>query len=387
MKPAITFPWREKNSFKLLVDSDSFIPEMLQAIDHSESFVFLEQYLMESGKVLDMFINSLSMASERGVKVYVLFDDYGCSGVNTKDFQKLQNARIRTAHYNPFRWSHLYKSMRRNHRKLLLVDGKLAFVGGACLSDKYQFKQPDTMSWHDVVVKIRGEVVYDWHQSFASIWHTISDEGLPPVEMTSVTDTDQRGRVLVAQGPGRNQIIRTAISQINKSRRQVWIATPYFLTTRKLRHALKKATTRGVDVCLLLPGAISDHPWISQASRRYYTRLLKNGISIFEYQPRFIHAKLILCDNWVSIGSSNLDRWNQFWNLDANQAIEDDDFLEQAISMFMTDFAASTRITYAQWKTRPVVQRISEWWSSYIVRAIQWLVYFSTRITKTPKQK
>ena len=165
----------------------------------------------------------------------------------------------------------------------------------------------------------------------------------------------------------------------------VWIATPYFLTTHKLRRALKKARKRNVDVRLLLPGAISDHPWITQAARRYYTRLLKNGIKIFEYQPRFIHTKLILCDEWISVGSSNLDRWNQFWNLDANQVVRDDGLLQQALGMFESDFSASTEITLENWRNRGVLQRLLEWWSSYIVRFIQWVVFFTTRIRKKSK--
>ena len=380
MTAKLSFPWRNHNDFKLLVDSDSFIPEMLHAIDQSESYILLEQYLIKSGTVFDMFISSLTMAAERGVKVYILFDDYGAKGVVNEDIQKLSRKNIYLAHYNPFRWSHLYKSMRRNHQKLLLIDGRTAFVGGACLSDDYQFKQPNTMSWHDIVIKISGEVVYDWYLSFENIWITLSKQSLPVIEKETYNTFNQHGRVVLAQGPGRNQIIRSAIRTINKSQNKVWIATPYFLTTRKLRHALIKASKRGVDIRLLLPGAISDHPWISQAARRYYMRLLKNDVKVFEYQPRFIHAKLILCDDWVSIGSSNLDRWNQFWNLDANQTVRAEALLQQANNMFVTDFAASNQIKLGQWQTRPVLQRVSEWWSSYIVRFIQWLVFFSTRI-------
>lgn len=385
MTPTLTFPWRHNNNFELLIDSGSFFPEMLHAIDTSESFIFLEQYLIKSGTVFDMFINSLTMAAERGVRIYILLDDYGSKGVTTRDLKRLNTKNIFITHYNPFRWSHLYKSMRRNHRKLVLIDDKLAFVGGACLSDEYQFKQAKTMSWHDIILKISGAVVYDWHLSFASIWNSVSSEALPPAEIIFHEQQNQHGRVVLAQGPGRNHVIRSAIRRINKSRHRVWIATPYFLTTHKLRRALKKAANRKVDVCLLLPGPISDHQWISQAARRYYSRLLKNGIKIFEYQPRFIHAKLILCDGWISVGSSNLDRWNQFWNLDANQVVQDPEITREAIHLFEQDFAASRLITLEDWKNRSVLQRLLEWWSSYIVRTIQWLVFFSTRIKRKPE--
>jgi len=387
MTPTLSFPWRNNNDFELLIDSDNFFPEMLQAIDSAESFIFLEQYLIKSGNIFDLFINALINAAERGVKIFILFDDYGSKEVSPKDINRLTRNNIYFAHYNPFRWMHLYKSMRRNHRKLLLVDGVHAFVGGACLSDEYQFKSSNPMSWHDIVIKIRGEVVYDWYLSFKNIWESISEQVLPEFESKQYTSYHQNGRVVLAQGPGRNHIIRSAINNINKSKYRVWIATPYFITTRKLRHALIKAQRRDIEVRLLLPGSISDHPWISQAARRYYTKLLHNGIRIFEYQPRFIHAKLIMCDNWVSIGSSNLDRWNQFWNLDANQVVRDSHLIKQATEMFETDFQLSKEISYQQWEQRPLMQRFSEWWSSYIVMGIQWLVFFSTRIKNKSKQK
>ena len=385
MIPTQTFPWRPNNSFELLIDSERFFPEMLHAIDQAKYFVFVEQYLIKSGRVLDMFITSLTMAAQRGVKIYILLDDYGSKGVTAADLKKLNTKNIFISHYNPFRWSHLYKSMRRNHRKLIVVDHRLAFVGGACISDEYRFKQPNTMSWHDIVLKMSGAVVHDWHLSFANIWNSISNEELPEVKLVFEKRQQQQGRVALAQGPGRNQVIRSAIQRIKKSRHRVWIATPYFLTTHKLRRVLKKAANHQVDVRLLLPGPISDHPWISQAARRYYSRLIKNGVKIFEYQPRFIHAKLILCDDWLSVGSSNLDRWNQFWNLDANQIVRDPDLTEETVTLFEKDFAASKLITLESWKNRSTLQRFLEWWSIYIVRVIQWLVFFATRISNTSR--
>jgi phosphatidylserine/phosphatidylglycerophosphate/cardiolipin synthase-like enzyme len=274
--------------------------------------------------------------------------------------------------------------MRRNHRKLLIIDNRIAFVGGAGITDEYltsPIKTDAKMNWHDIMLRVEGEVVLDWINSFCQVWQSISPQQVHiKDEKQDVTQFKQHGRVLLAQGPGHNQIIKSAIRNINRSQARVWIATPYFITTRKLRHALSRAAKRGVDVRLLLPGPISDHPWISQAARRYYKRLLHNGVKIFEYLPRFLHAKLILADDWISIGSSNLDRWNQFWNLDANQAINDHILLRQCESMFEVDFRQSQELRYAQWRKRPWSQRIAEWWSSYIVRTIHWVVYISARM-------
>ena len=386
MKAAYTFSWRSQNSFQLLIDSQNFYPHMLAAINNAQHFILLEQYLVRSGQVLDSFIQALSKAAQNGIEIYILLDDYGTQMINTSDLERLKQKNVNFLSYNPFEWRKLYSSLRRNHRKLLLIDNHTAFVGGAGLSDEYlpaKTRYNETLNWHDIMLEIQGPVVFDWYQSFAQIWQTCSTITLPkPIEKNWSRDFTQAGRVLLARGPGRNSIIKSALRNINRSKERVWIATPYFLTTRKLRHALSYAAKRGVDVSLLLPGPISDHPWISHAARRYYRRLLHNGVKIYEYQPRFIHAKIILADDWISIGSSNLDRWNQFWNLDANQAVRDKHLAEQTHHLFEADFKQSELITYSNWKHRPWSQRFSEWWASYIVRIIQSLVYLASRIRK-----
>lgn len=373
--------WHKHNRFKLLVDSREFYPEMLDAIASATRSIYLEQYLVASGRIFNQFSRGLIEAAHRGVDVYVLLDDYGSKGVTSSDREALLDSGIKLAFYNPLQWKRLYTSLRRNHRKLLIIDSRLAFVGGAGISDDYH-PEVHSKSWHDTVIKIQGEVVADWLQSFIGIWEQATrTQILPPTEHISLKE-HQPGRVAISDGPGRNHIIRHAIAEIKKSRQRVWIATPYFVTTHKLRRALKAAAQRKVDVRLLLPGEHSDHSWISYAARNYYTRLLKNGVKIFEYQPRFIHAKLIICDNWVSAGSSNLDRWNQYWNLDSNQEIKFAGFAEQVKTLFEQDFVLSQEITPAYWKRRPIRQRLKEWWSGHQIRLLQWLTFFVSRIKK-----
>jgi phosphatidylserine/phosphatidylglycerophosphate/cardiolipin synthase-like enzyme len=374
--------WHTHNRFELLVDSREFFPAMLSAIQAAQHTIYFEQYLVASGLVLDEFITALLASAASGVRIYLLFDDYGTKGISEHDRQRLRNAGIRLEFYNPFKWSQLYRSMRRNHRKLLLIDNQVAFVGGACISDEYRVEDPPSHSWHDTVVKIEGEVVQDWRQSFLAMWEKTVRNKLQDDKPASAVTEHQPGRIALANGPGKNQILRHAIAQIKKSRKIIWIATPYFVITLKMRHALKRAARRGVDVRLLLPGDITDQPWITHAARRYYSRLLKNKVRIYEYQPRFIHAKLIISDEWVSIGSSNLDRWNHFWNLDANQEIWHDDFADRVRELFEQDFAQSRLIDADAWRRRPWRQRLNELISNYKIRLIQWLAYFATWIKK-----
>ena len=380
MVRAYLFPWRANNRFTLLVDAQRFFPAMLAAIDSASHFILFEQYLVKSGAVLDQFIQHLLHARQRGVHVYVLLDDYGSKEVSRSDCQRLTRAGAELVFYNPLSWRSLYRSLRRDHRKLLVVDNRIAFVGGAGISDAYTAGNPQNMNWHDVMLQIEGENVEDWIQSFMYVWQR-STERMPVIaDYNRATVGDQTGRVHLSRGLLRNDIVRSVIAHIHKSSHRIWLTTPYFVTNRKLRRALRRAARDEIDVRLLLPGPISDHPWITHAGRRYYNKLLQSGVKIFEYQPRFAHAKVVLCDDWVSIGSSNLDRWNQRWNLDANQAVLDAQFSLQVAAMFENDFALSRQITHEDWERRPLWQRFKERYFGLYVSVLHWFNYVITRM-------
>jgi phosphatidylserine/phosphatidylglycerophosphate/cardiolipin synthase-like enzyme len=182
--------------------------------------------------------------------------------------------------------------------------------------------------------------------------------------------------------PWHQEFNRMLLNKMQRAAKKIWITTPYFVPNWKLRRRLKRMSKRGVDVRLLLPGQLSDHPWVSHAARRYYTRLLKHNVRIFEYQPRFTHAKIVLCDNWVSIGSSNLDRWNQRWNLDANQAIEDYSIAALTTGIFENDFSQSEEILLSTWLHRSWWQRWRETYAGYVVMLAEKLSRYLPRRRK-----
>jgi phosphatidylserine/phosphatidylglycerophosphate/cardiolipin synthase-like enzyme len=150
------------------------------------------------------------------------------------------------------------------------------------------------------------------------------------------------------------------LRRIDGSTERAWIMSAYFVPARRVRTALGRAARRGVDVCLLLPGARTDHPWVRQASRRFYTPMLRAGVRIYEYQPHMLHGKAILCDDWVSIGSSNLDRWSLRWNLEANQEVADSRFAATVAALFERDFMVSRRISRRYWRQRAWLDRLRE---------------------------
>ena len=225
------------------------------------------------------------------------------------------------------------------------------------------------------MVRIEGPVVEDWIGVFRDTWDKLTGKSplnLPPYH-TRYVHQGQLGRVTIAEGPYLQEINRSFIKRVRNAEHKVWLITPYFVASRKIRRALIRRAKAGVDVRLLLPGPVSDHPWVSHASRGFYAKLLRHGVRIFEYQPRFPHAKIELCDNWCSIGSSNLDRWNQRWNLDANQEIDDSDFAREVSQMFEQDFKQSQELNFQQWQARSRWQRLREWFSGRLVILLDWL--------------
>lgn len=370
------YPRRTHNRFELLIDGEHFYPAMLQHIAQAKQLICIEQYLIISGKLVTTFISALVQARQRGVQVYLLADDYGTRLLTDADRARLQHGGIQLSLYNPFAWSTLYRSLRRDHRKLFIVDGHSAYIGGAGLTDNFIQPQDNEPVWHDVVIKVEGELVADWFDSFNDLWQASTGQRIDYVIPSTAINDTQAGQVHVATSHFHNEIVRAALSHIHKAKTRIWIATPYFIITRKLRRFLRQAAHRGVEVRLLLAGPHSDHPWVSHAARHHYHGLLREGVRIFEYQPRFIHAKVLLCDNWVSMGSSNLDRWNQRWNLDANQSIDCAEFAAQVTQLFTQDFAKSREITMTSWRQRPWRQRWHEGFFGRVIVLFSWLEYW-----------
>ena len=355
------FPWRSGNRFELLVDGRQFFPRMLEAIDKAQRYVLLEIYLFESGAVATRFIDAFVRAASRDVIVKLLLDDFGALGLSPQDRERLVRGGVELLLYNPIHFRKHLRNMLRDHRKLLIVDGEVAFVSGAGITDEFDSPEDPERSWRETAARIRGPVLVDWQELFVLLWNRHASNPLDlPVAAPPAEADDMRGRVTVTTALARQDIKRSLYNRVRRAQRRVWLATAYFVPSRKVRRALKQAARRGMDVRLLLPGPHTDHPAIRHAGRRFYTGLLRAGIRIFEYQPRFLHAKTVLCDDWVSIGSSNLDRWNLRWNLEANQEVEHAAFGEVVKIMFDEDFRNSIECLYEEWRRRPWHARLRE---------------------------
>jgi len=369
------FQWRENNHFTLLTDGEQFYPRMLKAVRAAHTHVFLEMYLVESGSVVDQFIEAVVHAA-RSVVVCLLLDDYGARGLHHKDRERLLESGVHLVFYNPLRYGRLRQNLLRDHRKLLLVDGKVAFVGGMGITDEFRSPTNPENDWHDVVVEIEGESVSDWQELFLENWSKWSKTPLSLKPYAGDYGGTQPGRVVIGKGVRQAEMQRSLINRLHRAESRVWISTAYFVPSWKVRRALRHTAGKGIDVRLLLPGPYIDHPGVRHAGRRFYLRLLRSGVRIFEYQPRFIHSKVALCDGWASIGSSNIDRWNLRWNLEANQEVSDPGFAEKVAAMFQDDFLVSKEVQLEQWHGRSWYRRLLEWFWGLVDK---WLERHSRR--------
>lgn len=338
---------------------------MLDAIAAAQHTIWLELYLCESGRVADRFIAAFLAAAARGVDVKLLLDDFGAYRLSAADRARLITGGVEVLFYNRLRYGKFLHNMFRDHRKLLIVDGVVGFVGGAGIADAFDPPAQAAPGWRETMVRIEGPVLVDWQSLFADVWNHYAPTQLAPLTVPAAFPAGKAGRVTATSGLPVQEIKRSLIRRIRGAHERVWISTAYFIPARKLVRALRHAAHRGIDVRVLVPGPQTDHPAVRHAGRRFFTPLLRSGVRIFEYQPRFLHSKVMLADHWVSIGSSNLDRWNLYWNLEANQEIQDATFAVRVEAMLRRDFADSAECGLDVLGRRSWHVRLREWlWGS-----------------------
>ena len=364
--PNKVFPWRSGGRFELLVDSHAYFPAMLEAIQQATHTIELELYLISDGQCAQALVEALSKASERGLTVRCLFDGFGSLGLGQPLLKALLAAEVQVRFYNPVSWRRGLRNLYRDHRKLLVIDHQVAFVGGMGATDHFWLPEPSPALWHEVMVRAKGPVVLDWQRLFDRQWQACltqhawkPSQALKPPPRPLASEQGW-ARVAYADGAQHRDILAALIQALRGAKIQVWLATPYFLPTWRVRRLLRKAAKRGVDVRLLLTGRHTDNPPVRYAGQRYYPKLLKAGVRIYEFQPKFLHLKMVVVDEWVSIGSCNFDHWNLHFNLDANLEAIDRTLTQQVRTLFTNDFDQSVEVTLANWQARPRWERFKQ---------------------------
>ena len=360
-------PLRQGNEVGLLKNGPAAFEDWLAAIAGAKAWVHLENYIFAEN-VGRRFADALSEKAAEGVPVRVLYDWYGCTDVWVPNsfWRKLRSAGVEVRVVNPPSWRRGARSfVRRDHRKLLGVDGTYASLGGICIADGWLQRSSQTgLIYRDTAVNVRGPCVADAERAFAGTWDLSGEEPLPEAERPNVDGMEVAGEKaarVVIQEPKRARVLRTLEVFLAAADDRMWIADAYFLSAPTLTQALMSAARDGVDVRLLLP-ATNDVRWVGTLSRAGYRQLLQAGVRIFEYGGPMMHAKTHVVDGKFSrVGSTNLNFSGLLANWEADLMVEDEVFGAEMDEMFEEDLSNSREVrlggTAGARRPRPTPER------------------------------
>jgi cardiolipin synthase len=350
------------NEEQVFTNGSQFYPAMRDAILAAQVSVNLEAYIFTSGEVADMLIDAMIERARAGVEVRVVLDAIGSSGLRNACRVRLREAGCVVAFYQPLRWYRLHRMNNRTHRELLVVDGTLAFTGGAGVADWWMKPEGRHPAWRDTMVRLEGPIVAALQGVFAENWLECCGEILTgPRHFPRLEHVGSVEMMLVKSSPSDRATSSRVVFQmlIEGAIRSIDICTPYFLPDRALRRALVRTARRGVGVRVLVPGAMSDQRLVRLASRRMYHELLEGGVQIFEYRPAMTHVKTLLVDEiWAVIGTTNIDNRSFEHNDEVNVATRNRRVAGRLRRDFESDLAASDEVSLPQWQSRPLFEKL-----------------------------
>lgn len=342
-------------------------PAMLDAINRARQSVRLEMYLYEPGPLGTRFLEALVRAQQRGAEVRVLVDALGSINLPGTFWNPLRSAGGQARQFNPLR---LHRMAIRDHRKCLICDEQLAFIGGFNIAQEYD-GDGVTSGWCDVGLKLQGPMVSELAAAFDEIFARADFQHKRFIRLRKFTAKKTilaPDEQLLLSGPGRGRSpIKRALRRDLARARNVQIIVAYFLPTWRIRRALTRVVWRGGQVQLILAGK-SDVLVSQLAGQSLYRRFLKDGVAIFEYQPQILHTKLIIIDDVVYLGSANLDQRSLNINYELMIRFENRQMAEQARALFANTLKHCQSITFEQWrKSRSLWRRLKQRWAYFLL--------------------
>jgi cardiolipin synthase len=352
----------QQNRIEIFTNGNNFYPAMLDAIRGAEDTVNMECYIFRTGETADRFIEALSERSRAGVQVTLVVDAVGALGSFNKIASRLRSAGCRVERYQSLRWYRLHRLNNRTHRELLIVDSRVAFVGGAGVADWWARSMDGEPMWRDMMARIEGPVVANIQGVFAENWLECCGEILTSDRIYQPhRAAGTSGALAIKSSPSDRATVSRVLFQmlVESATRRVLIQTPYFLPDRAFRRAFARTAVRGVEIAVILPGPATDQRWVRLASRRLYGPLLRHGVRIFEYGRGMTHVKALLVDDmWAVIGTTNVDNRSFEHNDEVNLAVRDREVTARLTSDFLDDLHASREVTFAEWERRPVWEKL-----------------------------
>lgn len=356
----------------VFADACQYFAALMRDIDEATTCVDLETYIFDLDPLGKKFAESLAAASRRGVTVRLLVDGAGSLTTSGMLAEHLSKAGVQVRIYHPLPWniSHwewavphlpwLAKLQRlldgmqsRNHRKVCMIDQRVIWVGSFNISQSHFPIEQGGQNWRDMAIRIEGLEIEYLQQAFKSAWN--NDRSLISRKMSSPAN-------IRLNHIRRRKLRRDLLQRMAQSHERIWIANAYFVPIRSLVRSLKKAARRGVDVRILLPGN-SDIFFIPWASAAYYQTLLKAGVRIYEYTGGILHAKIMILDDWITVGTSNMDYLSFFRNLEADVVVTLPENKKIIADQFLYDLTQSVQLTSDIYRQRP-------WWKKLMGRIL-----------------
>ena len=358
---------RRPSRVEVLTNGEVYYEAELEAISKAERSVNLEAYIFQRGEVAGRFVSALTERARAGVEVKLVLDAVGSFASWESYFRELMAAGGRVGWYHPLRWDTWPRFNNRTHRELIIVDGRVGFVGGAGVADHWLKAQKGRRRWRDTMFRVEGDLVLGLQATFVENWLEASGELLAGEEYFPDLGPVEEGGTrafVVNSSPASGGSTRARIlfqTLLAAARESVQITTPYFLPDRSARREMVRALGRGVKIEVVTPGVHSDHLLTRTSSRRLYGDLLAAGARIYEYSPGMIHAKTMVVDGaWAVVGTTNFDNRSFGLNDEVNIAACDRRLAARLAEDFARDRAESREMSYEEWRGRPLWERAYE---------------------------
>jgi cardiolipin synthase len=361
-------PFTRGDAVIVHTDGDDAFPAMLEAIGNAKTRISFETYVYDASDIAAKFSAAFAAAAQRGVTVRMVLDSIGAKTIRAAGRERMEQAGVKIGWYNPLASYSIEEANYRTHRKILVIDGDVAFIGGMGIGEHWSHDTEKFRRWRDTMMELRGGVALNIEAGFNENW--IETGGVVDPDLTP-HGNDRPGRaesIVVWSSPqgGANEMKLLYLMAIAAARRTIDVQSPYLITDESTKWSLTEARKRGVHIRLLVEGDVTDAKPVKFASRADYAELMAGGIEIFEYQPSMMHAKAMIVDGVLSIfGSANFDNRSLELNDELNAAVFDRELAARLEADFNRDTTRSKKLNLDEWRARPPHIRAREWAWSY----------------------
>jgi len=351
------------NQVTIYTNGSEFYPAMIDAIRNATRSVNMECYIFQPGRVADQFIDALSDRARKGLNVTIVVDAIGSFNLWGRPVRRLRAAGCRIESYQRLRWYSLARFNNRTHRELLIVDGRVAFAGGAGIADWWAYPKGRRPAWRDTMAKFEGPIVAALQGVSAENWLECCGEILTgPEYFPNLDRAGETTAFVIRSSPSDRATASRVTFQLlmEGADREVRISTPYFLPDRALRRALVEIASRGVAVSVIVPGRRTDQRWVRLASRRMWGQLLAAGVQIYEYRATMTHVKVMIIDGlWAVLGTTNIDNRSFEHNDEVNVGLRDTAVAARLMKDYQRDLEHCQQITLERWRRRPIWEKVA----------------------------